>query len=149
MLYPLSILSLLLVVLIHLTHGSKPPSHSHTKHSSSLPEDTIPFSTRAHWMRRANAALAELYSPCPFAPFGTVIVNHTDVSSSPLGEIVCLSVNQNEQTGNPTLHGEISAINNCSHIMAARGLSPAEVREAWRGLSLYTNGEPCPMVLPL
>jgi tRNA(Arg) A34 adenosine deaminase TadA len=97
-------------------------------------------------MRRANTALAELYSPCPFAPFGTVVVNHTDTSSSPLGELVCLSVNQNEQTGNPTLHGEIAAINNCSDVLAARGLSPTEVTEAWTGLSLYTNGEPCPMV---
>lgn len=141
MIYPLSILSILLLVLIHITHGSTPPSHSHPKHPEL--EDTIPFSTRAHWMRQANAALAELHSPCPFAAFGTVIVNHT---ASPLGELVCRSVNQNQQTGNPTLHGEIAAINNCSSVLAAKGLSPAEIGEAWRQLSLYTNGEPCPMV---
>lgn len=149
MLYPLSILSLLLLALIHLTHGSKSHSHhSHPKISSSspIPDNTIPFSTRAHWMRLANAALADLHSPCPFAAFGTVIVNHT--SSSPLGELVCMSVNQNQQTGNPTLHGEIAAINNCTDVLAARGMSPGEIAGAWGGLSLYTNGEPCPMVIP-
>jgi len=97
-------------------------------------------------MRQANAALAALHSPCPFAAFGTVVVNHTDISSSPLGELICMSVNQNEQTGNPTLHGEVAAINNCTAVLAAKGLSPKEVREAWSELSLYTNGEPCPMV---
>jgi tRNA(Arg) A34 adenosine deaminase TadA len=94
-------------------------------------------------MRQANAALAELHSPCLFATFGTVIVNHT---SNHLGELVCMSVNQNQQTGNPTLHGEIAAINNCSAVLAGKGLNPEEIGKAWGDLSLYTNGEPCPMV---
>ncbi|TVY33341.1 hypothetical protein LOCC1_G008213 [Lachnellula occidentalis] len=152
MLYPLSILSLLLLTLIHLTHGSKPPfhSHSHPNLNPQDPEDTIPFSTRAHWIRRTNAALSELYSPCPFAAFGTVIVNHTSPSASPsnpnaLGEIVCMAVNQNQQTGNPTLHGEIAAINTCVAVLEGRGWSTEEIAGAWRELSLYTNGEPCPM----
>lgn len=56
-------------------------------------------------MRKANAALAEVDSPCPFAPFGTVVVNHTDTNSDPKGKLVCMSVNQGIKKGNPTLHG--------------------------------------------
>jgi hypothetical protein len=61
-------------------------------------------------MRKANSALAELHSPCPFAAFGSVIVNHIDLSDGPYGKLVCYSVNQNAQKGNPTLHGEDSSI---------------------------------------
>ncbi len=104
----LSILSLL-PALIHLSQvvGEK---HKHVTRFSqqALILDLIPFGTRAYWMRRANAALAELESPCPFAPFGTVIVNHTDTSADPKGKLVCYSVNQNYQVGNPTLHGEFN-----------------------------------------
>lgn len=149
MLYPFSILSLLVLTLIHLTRGSKPPSHSHSKPPDPEDTDTIPFSTRAHWIRRTNAALSTLYSPCPFAAFGTVIVNHTSTSNpnaNALGEIVCMSVNQNQQTGNPILHGEMAAINTCSAVLEARGWSPGEIGGAWRELSLYSNGEPCSMV---
>ncbi|KAF4628110.1 hypothetical protein G7Y89_g10042 [Cudoniella acicularis] len=142
MLYPLSILSLLLLALIHLTHGAN--------YIPFEPKDTISFETRAYWMRRANAALAELNSPCPFTAFGTVIVNHTATSDEyPHGKLVCMSVNQNQQKGNPTLHGEISGINNCSDILTdPKGeykLSPQETLQAWKTLSLYTNAEPCPM----
>ena len=65
--------------------------------------NSIPFSTRAHWMRRANAALGELASPCAFAAFASAIVNHT---APGLGELVCIGVNSNSATGNPTLHGK-------------------------------------------
>jgi hypothetical protein len=65
--------------------------------------DPIPFSTRAYWMRRANSVLAELLSPCPFAAFGTVVVNHTDTDG--LGELVCIGLNAMWEYGNPTLHG--------------------------------------------
>ena len=69
----------------------------------------IPFSTRAHWMRRANAVLAELSSsPCPFAAFGTVIVNHTDGHG--LGDLVCTGLNSISAEGNPTLHGTASGL---------------------------------------
>lgn len=70
--------------------------------SPALAINGIPHSTRAHWMRRANAALADLGSPCPFAAFGSVIVNHT---APGLGELVCIGANANSKTGNPTLHG--------------------------------------------
>lgn len=80
--------------------------------SSTIPNTTliandIPFSTRAYWMRQANKALDELSgSPCPFAAFGTAIVNHTDTDG--LGDLICIGVNQNRQTGNPSLHGTLS-----------------------------------------
>ena len=67
--------------------------------------NSVPLSTRAHWMRRANAALGELGSPCAFAAFASAIVNHT---ASGLGELVCIGVNSNSVTGNPTLHGKCS-----------------------------------------
>lgn len=100
MLYPLSILSLVLLALIHLTHGHD-QKHIHPPHPSV--KDTVPFETRAYWMRRAISALSELESPCPFAVFGTVIVNHTDTSDSK-GKLVCMGVNRTVQSGNPTMH---------------------------------------------
>lgn len=61
-------------------------------------------------MRRAISALYELRdSPCPIQAFGTAIVNHTtghDDDSLGFGELICIGVNANQQTGNPTLHGE-------------------------------------------
>lgn len=43
-----------------------------------LTHDPIPAETRTYWMRRAIASLEEVGgSPCPFAAFGAVIVNHT------------------------------------------------------------------------
>lgn len=112
--------------------------------------DPIPLSTRAHWMRAANAVLLT-YSPCPFMAFGTVIVNHTCslVDASCLGTEICSGVNHNNSTGNPTLDGEIAAIANCSVILTdpagAHRLSPAEAVAAYEQLTVYTNGEPCPM----
>jgi hypothetical protein len=103
MLYPLSILILVLLALIRLTNGHD-EKHIHPAHTHSTYK--IPFEIRAYWMRRAISALAELESPCPFAAFGTVIVNHTDTSSDPKGRLVCIGVNQNSQLGNPTLHGK-------------------------------------------
>lgn len=137
----------LLILLIPLTsvHGR----HSH----STTTDTTISEETRAHWMRTANAALSQIRSPCPFGAFGTAIVNHTDHSSpsGALGRLMCLGVND-VASGNPVLHGEVAAINNCTSIFRASrsegglGLSGSEAGMAWRDLSLYTNGEPCPMV---
>lgn len=131
--------------------------------------NNIPFSTRAYWIRRVNAALAELpadASPCPLSAFATAIVNHTVTG---LGELVCLGVNSVRVIGNPTLHGElvwrlccwswksaecllgeIVAIQNCTTIMTdPSGLfnfTPSEAKAAFSQLSLYTNAESCPMV---
>lgn len=64
----------------------------------------VSFETRARWMRLANQALKEISgSPCPFAAFGTVIVNHTE---SATGRLICMGINENRKTGNPTLHGK-------------------------------------------
>lgn len=64
----------------------------------------VTFETRVRWMRLANQALGELTgTPCPFAAFGTVIVNHT---SSDEGELICMGVNENSKTGNPSSHGQ-------------------------------------------
>jgi hypothetical protein len=64
----------------------------------------VSFETRARWMRLANQVLSDISrSPCPFAAFGTVIVNHTD---SATGKLICMGINENRKTGNPTLHGK-------------------------------------------
>ncbi|OOQ87407.1 FCY1p [Penicillium brasilianum] len=109
--------------------------------------DSVSFETRARWMRLANQALSDISeSPCPFAAFGTVIVNHTD---SPVGKLICMGVNENRKTGNPALHGEIAAITNCTDILTdSQGdfrLSTSEAQSAFSDLSLYTNAESCPM----
>jgi hypothetical protein len=50
-----------------------------------------------------------------------------------------------------TITGEIAAINNCSGILTDPNgeykLSTSEALKAFTTLSLYTNAEPCPMVL--
>lgn len=98
-------------------------------------------------MRAANDALIASGSSCPFAAFGTAIVNHT--ASDGIGELICTGVNQNSVTGNPTLHGEIVAISNCSDILTdpngAYKLSASEASAAWADFTLYTNAESCPM----
>lgn len=103
----------------------------------------VSLKTREHWMRVAISALP---SPCPFAAFGAAIVNHT---ASAKGELVCIGANSAHETGNPTHHGEIAAINNCTSVLTdprgAYRLSPQEAYAAWQDLSLYTTGEPCPM----
>ncbi|KAI1649508.1 cytidine deaminase-like protein [Daldinia loculata] len=118
--------------------------HEQTLISEPTATNGIPFSTRVYWMRQANLALGH---PCPKAPFGTVIVNHT--ANSGLGELVCTGANSRSATGNPTLHGEIAAINNCTQILTDPSgpykLSPKEALAAFADLSLYTNAESCPM----
>jgi tRNA(Arg) A34 adenosine deaminase TadA len=107
---------------------------------------SIGLKIREKWMRVAIQALHDLASPCPFSAFGAAIVNHT--SSSP-GELICIGANTIADDGNPTLHGEIAAINNCTSILRDPNgpykLSPEETSEAWKQLSLYTTAEACPM----
>ncbi|KAK5046655.1 hypothetical protein LTR84_007416 [Exophiala bonariae] len=116
---------------------------------STLSINNIRFSTRAHWMRQANTALSQLLSPCPFGAFGTVIVNHTAPGEDGLGTLVCMGANNISLTGNPTLHGEIAAINNCSAILTdpngPYNLTTSQAQRAFSSLSLYTNAESCPM----
>ncbi|QUC20713.1 uncharacterized protein UV8b_04954 [Ustilaginoidea virens] len=109
--------------------------------------DAVPLATtRNYWMRRANRALDQVrHTPCPFNAFGSVIVNH---SAPGLGHLICMGAND-IASGDPTLHGEIAAINNCSALLTdPRGpykLTGAEAQRAWADLTLYTNAEPCPM----
>lgn len=113
-------------------------------------DDPLPYSTRTHWMQVASSANHAI-SPCPFAPFGTAIVNHTTsfLDTSNKGSLICTGVNHNGLTGNPTLHGEMAAFQNCSNILTdpdgAYKLSSSEALEAWKHFSLYTTAEPCPM----
>lgn len=78
----------------------------------------IPYSTRAHWMRKANAALLDVTgSNCPFGAFGSVIVDHTIPGSDGLGELVCMSANSNRQTGDPTMHGKLCVRCRVNHFL--------------------------------
>jgi len=109
-------------------------------------QPSIDLHTREHWMRVAVEALHELKSPCPFEAFGAVVVNHT---SGGIGEAICIGVNTISDDGNPTLHGEVAAINNCTSVLrdpqGPYKLSPEETSAAWKQLSLYTTAEACPM----
>ncbi|KAK9762367.1 hypothetical protein K7432_011955 [Basidiobolus ranarum] len=78
-----------------------------------------------------NYTLAQ--NPCSFAPFGASIVNKNT------GEILCFGINASSD--NPTWHGEIAALNNCSTLYPGNGLNSS----FWKELTLYTTGEPCPM----
>lgn len=75
------------------------------------------------------------------------MVNHTLSFSNSIhpGELICTGVNDNHQTGNPILHGEMAAFVNCSNILTdpegVYRLSAQEAREAWKELSLYTTAE--------
>lgn len=113
--------------------------------------DPLPILTRHHWMRLANTAVLYANTPCPFMAFGTAIVNHTlsFLDPSHLGELVCTGLNHNNHTSNPILDGEIAAIENCSAILTDPNgpykLSAQEAIQAYTELTVYTNGEPCPM----
>ncbi|KAJ8481592.1 hypothetical protein ONZ51_g5885 [Trametes cubensis] len=108
--------------------------HQHHRHAFSpslesivalptLSINSVPIAVREGWMRRANAALAELASPCTFSAFASVIVNHT---ASDAGELVCIGVNSNVNTG-------------------PYKFTPKQAQAAFADLSLYTNAESCPM----
>lgn len=133
--------------------GEHRPVHKHDGHNAQeviitgdLHSHPVSAQTREHWMKTAIHALSDLVSPCPYAAFGTAIVNHT---ASAEGELICIGANSARQTGNPTHHGEIAAINNCTSVLADPDgpyrLSSQEISRAWKDLSLYTTAEPCPM----
>ncbi|KAK6084568.1 cytidine deaminase-like protein [Seiridium cupressi] len=105
---------------------------------SGLVVNQIPPAKRIEYMRKANEALYAQSGPCPFAAYGTIIVNHT------ADEVVCEGANF--RTGDPTIHGEISAINACTAKFVEKGMTATEIYAAWGELSLYTNAESCPML---
>jgi tRNA(Arg) A34 adenosine deaminase TadA len=130
-----------------VARGSSGYESAHKDHvAPSHKPATIDLHTREHWMRVAVEALHDLKSPCPFEAFGAVVVNHT---SGGLGDAVCIGVNTISDDGNPTSHGEIAAINNCTSVLRDPNgpykLSPGETAAAWKQLSLYTTAEACPM----
>jgi hypothetical protein len=103
----LSIASLAAVVALYYSNGLGSRYSQKAMDEGRMTDDLVPFSTRAFWMRRANAVLEELSSsPCPFSPYGSVIVNHT--GGSVLGELVCIGFNYVFEKGNPTGHGMAS-----------------------------------------
>ncbi|EFQ32122.1 cytidine and deoxycytidylate deaminase zinc-binding region [Colletotrichum graminicola] len=104
---------------------------------SGLTVNSIPAEKRVEYMRKTNEALYRQSGPCPFAAFGAIIVNHTS------DEVVCEGANF--RTGDPTIHGEISAINACTAKVTKQGMTPTEIFAAWGDLSIYTNAESCPM----
>ncbi|EEY21456.1 FCY1p [Verticillium alfalfae VaMs.102] len=139
-----------LVGLIRLGAGHRHDGHLRRLSTEQIPLVELPHSQkqinqdiRQYWVRQANEALS---SPCPFAPFGTVIVNHT---VSGRGGIVCTGENTSHQSGNPIMHGEMAAIANCSHILTdptgPYNMTVAEALAAFSDLTIYTNAESCPM----
>lgn len=105
--------------------------------------DHVRLADRELWMSVAKQAL----SPCAHEAFGAAIVNHTSTDGP--GSLVCTGANTIFATGNPTLHGEIAAINNCTAVLRDPSgpyrLSPVEVMAAYKDLTLYMTAEPCPM----
>ena len=115
----------------------------HPEHQSGLSINGVPSYDRDHWMRVANEAIyyPPISHPCPQAPFGSAIVNTTS------NELICAIANRVGVTGDPTQHGEITAIQHCTQVLRERGLTPQQILQAWKEFSLYTNGEPCPMCM--
>ncbi|KIR25893.1 hypothetical protein I309_05217 [Cryptococcus deuterogattii LA55] len=111
----------------------------HPEYQQGLVINDVPAERRLHWMRVANEAVYAEGHPCPQAPFGTAIVNTTS------DELVCVTSNKVGVTGNPAMHGEISAITHCTEVLTGKGWTPQEILAGWKDFSLYTNGEPCPM----
>ncbi|OWT39653.1 hypothetical protein J008_02519 [Cryptococcus neoformans] len=111
----------------------------HPEYQQGLAINDVPAERRLHWMRVANEAVYADGHPCPQAPFGTAIVNTTS------DELVCVISNKVGVTGNPAMHGEISAITHCTEVLTAKGWTSQEILAGWKDFSLYTNGEPCPM----
>lgn len=83
-----------------LAHG---PQQAPVLAAPTLAINNVPFATRAYWMRQASRALP---SACPFAAFGTVVVNHTATTTDGRGQLVCTGANSGRTTGNPTMHGK-------------------------------------------
>ena len=66
----------------------------------------------------------------PKAPFAAMIVDKNT------GEVLSVGLNKVHSENNPTLHGEIVAINNCSK---------EHPNINWNNTVLLTTAEPCPM----
>ncbi|KAK4046252.1 hypothetical protein OIV83_006231 [Microbotryomycetes sp. JL201] len=115
----------------------------HNDDQRNLAINNIPAADREYYMAIANDAVREINGDaCSIAPFGSVVVEH---KADGTDEIVCVAANQVGVIGDPSMHGEMSAIRACTEVLKNRGLSPQEMLLAWRNYTMYTNGEPCPM----
>lgn len=146
------VISALLTSTIHAHIAAQQELLSQKEHALQSGQSWTPpsSSVRQFWMKEALSALTTLASsPCPHEPFGTVIVNHTSSNPSDIGDVICIGANAIVETGNPTLHGEIAGINNCTAVLTdPHGhwkLTPSELSQAWSQFTLYTTAEPCPM----
>lgn len=133
----------LALALIAATQAAGYREDIHPEFQSGLSINSVPATDRDHWMRLANSAIyyPPVSHPCPQAPFGTAIVNTTS------NELICAIANRVGSTGDPTQHGEITAIQHCTNVLQKQGLSPQQILAAWKDFSLYTNAEPCTMCL--
>lgn len=131
------------LALLAAAHAKAYRENIHPEFYSGLSINGVPATDRDHWMRLANSAIyyPPVSHPCPQAPFGTAIVNTTS------NELVCAIANRVGSTGDPTQHGEITAIQHCTNVLQKKGLSPQQILAAWKDFSLYTNAEPCTMCL--
>ncbi len=66
-------------------------------------------------------------------PFAAMIIDNNT------GNILCTGINSTSSEGNPTSHGEIVAINNCSK-KYGKNID-------WKNTTLITTAEPCPMCM--
>lgn len=137
------LLSAFSIGLLTATQGSAYRESLHPEFQAGLSINSVPATDRDHWMRLANSAIyyPPVSHPCPQAPFGTAIVNTTS------NELICAIANRVGSTGDPTQHGEITAIQHCTNVLRKRGMTPQQILAAWKEYSLYTNAEPCTMCL--
>ncbi len=82
--------------------------------------------TDSYYMREA----IKIAQRNPQLAFGALIINNKS------GEVLCTGLNSTQQKHNPTLHGEMVAINSCATKYPAMD---------WEHATLYTTAEPCPM----
>ena len=99
--------------------------------ASSVPAPTVDLDAISLAAHEAAMRLAIAAAKAnPFYPFGAVIVGPDDRA--------VLAQGVNNTKTNPTLHGEIAAIND---YVARHG------NQGWADGILYTTGEPCPMCM--
>ncbi|KAL9113713.1 MAG: hypothetical protein Q9227_002158 [Pyrenula ochraceoflavens] len=75
-------------------------------------------------------------------PFAAVIVNHSSptTDTSPHGKLLCSGL---ASLPDPTSHGEVAALRNCTDLLAALYQDAGGI--PWSDLTMYSTAEPCPM----
>jgi len=86
---------------------------------------------------------------CPRGAFGAILVNHTghgpftDSAGNNCGALVGTNSGTRDTANDPSAHSEISAIRRLSALHPNVLIGANKV--FWHALSMYTNGESCPM----